>query len=109
MSDSAFHTADPRPTADHNPSPATLPDTLPSLPRYRLLEEIARGGMGVVYRADDTVLGREVAVKVLWDRFGPDADAASPTRRTSPRSCSTPPCHPSMTSARCPTGGRSWP
>jgi serine/threonine protein kinase len=35
-----------------------------SLPvaRYRLGEEIARGGIGVVYRATDTVLGREVAV-----------------------------------------------
>ena len=44
--------------------------------RYRLREEIARGGMGAVYRATDTVLNREVAVKVLQDRFGAGSAAA---------------------------------
>src|SRR5262249_31364553 len=44
--------------------------------RYELLGEIARGGMGIISRATDTVLGREVAVKVLREQFGPASAAA---------------------------------
>ena len=36
---------------------------------YELLEEIAHGGMGVILRATDTILRREVAIKVLKDKF----------------------------------------
>ena len=45
-------------------------DPLP--PRYRDPERIARGGMGVIYRAEDGLLGRIVAVKVLAEPFAED-------------------------------------
>jgi tRNA A-37 threonylcarbamoyl transferase component Bud32 len=40
--------------------------------RYRSPERVARGGMGEVYRAEDTALDRLVAVKVLSDRYADD-------------------------------------
>ncbi len=47
-----------------------------TLRHYRIIEQIGRGGMGVVYRARDEHLSRDVAIKVL-----PEGTLADETAR----------------------------
>ena len=78
--------AKPDATLSHNPAGddrlSTLPGpdlsaepVPPAVGRYTVVAEIARGGMGVVYRATDPGLNREVAVKLIRTSFRTSAAA----------------------------------
>ncbi|HEV2493695.1 MAG TPA: protein kinase [Terriglobia bacterium] len=48
---------------------------------YRIIDQVGIGGMGIVYRAEDLTLGRQVALKILPEKYDHDRDALERFRR----------------------------
>jgi hypothetical protein len=68
------------------PASVATPGMAPPLSagRYHMLDEIARGGMGVIWRATDTTLRREVAVKLAAGQVRPRLRHCPSLRRRGP-------------------------
>ncbi|NNE98058.1 MAG: protein kinase [Pyrinomonadaceae bacterium] len=52
-------------------------DSGTSIAHYKILSEIGKGGMGEVYRAEDTKLDRQIALKILPKEFAEDIERMS--------------------------------
>ena len=64
---------------------------------YELLDVVGAGGMGVVYRALDTRLDRQVAIKILLPEVATNAEART---RPGGRRCTARPSRPDPTPLR---------
>ena len=87
-----------------------LPAPGQTLLHYRFVEKLGEGGMGVVWKAIDTTLDREVAIKLLPEMFSADADRLARFEREAkllaslnhPNIAAVYGLHPSTTSCQAP-------
>src|SRR5580693_4655095 len=74
---------------------------------YRILEELGRGGMGVVYKARDEKLGRLVAVKVLPRELAANAKRFARFEREAKGAAAV--VHPNITTIHAFGTENGWP
>ena len=87
-----------------------LPGSIPEGTRlgdYRILAELGRGGMGVVYKAEDVGLGRVVAIKLLPRELGQDPRRLERFRREARAAALV--THPGITTIHQVSEANGWP
>jgi predicted Ser/Thr protein kinase len=77
--------------------PPDIPPELANHPKFRILRELGRGGMGVVYQARQTALNREVVIKVVSKSLLDHPDALERFRREAQAAASL--SHPNIVTA----------
>ena len=78
-----------------------------SISHYKLVEKLGEGGMGVVYKAEDTKLNRQVALKFLAQHLLDDEEAKERFLREAQAAASLD--HPNICQVFSPLVGRSVP
>jgi eukaryotic-like serine/threonine-protein kinase len=74
-------TPPPPPAPAPASGPTGVPEALANHPRYRILGELGRGGMGTVYKAEDRWMARTIALKVVSAHLTAKASALARFRK----------------------------